>query len=537
MAVFSCLGVLLAVGGATADVYLHRGIETADELPTVRHDTGRDLATNIDLTLVAPEALPEVAGALRASGFRFARQSFRWSEIEPDRGRFAWDRYDAIVDALTTAGVQPVAVLHRSPTWARSEGGRNAIDAPPSNSDAFAAFVAAVVGRYADRLPYVQLWDAPNRTEQWGGVTPNPVDYAGLLARGSNAVRATRLDTKILLAELDPRDAEGRTSDADLTYLRGVLGANGGPFFDIVAARLDGGTRSPYDRSIDAERLNLSRGVLIRDLLLASGETTKPIWATRYGWSTSGSVSRDDQADFVVAGVERARAEWPWMGPLFAWSFFPTDVENGEAYALVDGEGVATPLLSAFATFAEEGNTDVAATGFLPVDAPQIRYEGDWEPQHFNERTYGTTSQVNARFTVRFAGTDLTAILRRSPNAGEVLASVNGVATAIDLTWFETVNDPPVVLATGLDDAVHELTLELAEEGELTVEGLVVQRDVPGMWPIYLLGGGAVAFWFAALRQAVYAVAERFGHLQRRRGVDLWPELPQLPDWRPAQRA
>jgi hypothetical protein len=31
-------------------------------------------------------------------------------------------------------------------------------------------------------------------------------------------------------------------------------------------------------------------------------------------------------------------------------------------------------------------------------------------------------------------------------------------------------------------------------------------------------------------------VAERTGLLQRRAG-ELWPELPQIPDWRPSRRA
>jgi hypothetical protein len=32
-------------------------------------------------------------------------------------------------------------------------------------------------------------------------------------------------------------------------------------------------------------------------------------------------------------------------------------------------------------------------------------------------------------------------------------------------------------------------------------------------------------------------LAERTGVLQRRRGGELWPELPLIPDWRPTRRA
>ena len=532
------LGLIVAAGGAVADVYLHRGIETGAEQPAVAHPTGRELATNVDLTLFAPEQIDGVAATLQAAGFRFARQSFAWAEIEPERGRFVWDRYDAIVDALTAAGIQPVAVLHRSPAWARVEAARGAADAPPEEHDAYAAFVAEIVARYGDRLPYVQLWDAPNRPDRWGGAAPDAVGYTALVARGANAVRATRLATKVVLGELDPA-GDGSLGD-DLAFLRGVYAAGGGPFFDVVAARVEGGGRSPFDRSVAEDRQNLSRAILFRELMIEADDRAKPVWATRYGWRAgdgSGAVSAAEQADFALAGLERARAEWPWMGPLFAWAFAPQDgAGTGGGYALVDANGAPTPLLGAFGAFARDGRAAVAPTGFLPVDASQVDYGGDWAGQHLNEETYRTTSEVGARLTVRFAGTGMTAILRRSPQAGSVAATVDGERSSLDLGWFAA-TDASWMLASGLADRMHELSLELTGAGELTVGGLVVRRDVPGMWPVMLLAAAGLTLLVVGLRAIAYLVAQRSGHLQRRRDFDLWPELPQLPDWSPTRRA
>ena len=533
------LGLLLAAGGAVADVYLHRGIETGAEAPMVAHPTGRGLATNVDLTLFASEQLDGVAATLQSAGMRFARQSFAWSEIEPERGRFVWDRYDAIVAALNEAGVTPVAVLHRAPGWARAEATRGAADAPPVDLDAYGEFVAQVVGHYGNALPFVQLWDGPNRADRWGGASPDPVAYTALLARGSNAVRSARLGTKIVLAEFDPVDDGGGDSPRDLAFLAGVYEAGGGPFFDIVAARLDGGGRSPYDRWVDADRRNLSRAILFRELMVDAGDAAKPVWATRYGWRLGdgeGGVSSEEQAAFVVAGLERARAEWPWMGLLFAWAFAPQDGNGaGLGYALVGDDGAATPLLDALGAFARDGRAAVAPTGHLPVEAPQVDYGGEWAAQHLNDRVYRTTGQVGARLAVRFAGTGLTVVLRRSPQAGPVDAAVDGSPVDVDLGWFEA-TDVPWVLADGLDDTTHELRLGLTGAGQLTVGGIVVRRDVPGMWPVVLVVGAGLALVVVSLRRVAYTVAQRSGHLQRR-GVDLWPELPQLPDWRPTRRA
>ena len=113
----------------------------------------------------------------------------------------------------------------------------------------------------------------------------------------------------------------------DLDFLREVYDDGGAAFFDIVAARLDGGARTPYDRRTDANEPSLSRAILMRSLLRQMGDAAKPIWATHYGWNAdpSGASHLDErlQADNVVAGLERARAEWPWMGPLFQWGLIP----------------------------------------------------------------------------------------------------------------------------------------------------------------------------------------------------------------------
>jgi hypothetical protein len=77
----------------------------------------------------------------------------------------------------------------------------------------------------------------------------------------------------------------------------------------------------------------------------------------------------------------------------------------------------------------------------------------------------------------------------------------------------------------------------LAGAGELTIGGAVVVREIPLMWPIVVLTVIGAVLVFVALRELVYAVAIAGGYLQRRRGVDLWPALPQLPEWRPSRRA
>lgn len=535
-------GIVLALGGALADATIHRGVESGAEAPVVRQVTGRDLATNADLTRFSPQQLPDVAAALQANGFRYVRQSFAWAEIEPAPGAFVWDRYDAIVDELNRRGIVPVAVLHRSPAWARTAATVDAFDAAPTDPDAYARFVGAVVARYGDRLPIVQIWDLPNRPDRWANGAPDAAAYVGMLAVASNAARAANPNVSVVLAELDP-SASPDAPDGDLRFFQQVYASGAAPFFDVAAARVAGGDRSPYDRRVTAGTPSLSRAILFREAMAAAGDAGKPVWATHYGWRFAApggqGLSPSQQAAWSVAGLERARAEWPWMGPLFAWGLAPGPDLGGETppeAALLGADGSPTALLTALGAFHAAGGDAAAPTGFLPVGARQFVYEGNWSLQHLGAETYRTTSEVGARLTVRLAGTGVLARVRLSREAAALEVALDGRPISVELGAFQAA-DTEVSLADGLPDAVHELTIRLVEPGQFTIGGLVVERAVPLRWPIVMLVGAGAGLLAWGLRLLLFTVAERSGRLPRRGSVDPWPELPQLPDWKPSRRA
>jgi hypothetical protein len=534
-------GLLLAILATWADVTLHRGVGDGITPPIVRQYTGRDLAANVDLTRFTPEQVASVTAGLQANGIRYVRQSFSWAEIEPAPGEYVWERYDAIVDALNRRGISPVAVLHRSPAWIRSPAGAAAFDAPPADLAAYERFVAAVASRYGDRLPFIQIWDLPNRPGHWGDAPADAESYVSLLAVGSNAARGANPNAVILLAELDPfPDAQGTN---DLAFLRSVYGAGGAAFFDVVAARVNGGARTPYDRATRAHDPSLSRAILIRDVMDEAGDLAKPIWATHYGWEAaangSGLLTETTQAAYTIAGLERSRAEWPWMGPLFQWGLIPgPDLGGGTppGRSLLREDGSPTALFTELGAFAARGGVQAAPTGLAPVAAHQFVWEGNWDSQHLGANTYRTTSEVGARFRLRFEGTGVIAVARLSREAGAVEVSLDGEPVDVSLESFQAA-DVDIPLARRLPDSMHEVAMRLSAPGELTIGGLVVERAVPMQWPILLLIGSGVLLLVLGLFDGALLLAERGGLLQRRRSGELWPELPQIPDWRPARRA
>lgn len=540
-ATLALFGFLLVSLSVWTDVTIHRGVGDGLTPIVVRQFTGRDLATNVDLTRFAPDQLSAVAAGLQANGFRYARQSFSWADIEPTPGNYSWDQYDAIVDALTERDISVIAVLHRSPAWIRSPGGASALDAPPADLAAFERFVGAVASRYGDRVAFLQIWDLPNQPQEWGNASADPGAYVSMLAIASNAARGANPNSIILLAELDPFPPAG--SRDDLTFLQGVYDAGGSAFFDIVAARADGGASTPYDRTTRPGVPNLSRVILLREVIARSNDPAKPIWATHFGWSADGAgvgrFGEESQADYVLAGLARARAEWPWMGPMFQWGLTPgPDLGGGTPadYALLRDNGAPTSLFTELGAFATRGGTTAAPTGLAPVAAHQYVWEGNWELQHLGRDTYRTTSQVDARFRIPIEGTGVVARARLARDAGNVVLTIDGAPRDISLGSFQA-EDVDITLARNLSSGTHEVAMQLTEPGELTIGGLVVQRAIPLQWPIQLLLAGGVTMLFFGLFDGLILVAERTGALQRRRSGEIWPELPQLPDWRPSRRA
>ncbi|PJF24416.1 MAG: hypothetical protein CUN53_17940, partial [Phototrophicales bacterium] len=144
------------------------------------------LGVNADLLLYAN---PETElRRMEAADMKWVRQRISWSEIEVEQGEYRWDEWDRIIPLFEGfPSLRLVAVLVESPEWARSRGGATA---PPSNPASFAQFAAAFAERYGTWVDHYQIWDEPNLTDAWGGLSPEPAAYLALLAASYRAIHA-----------------------------------------------------------------------------------------------------------------------------------------------------------------------------------------------------------------------------------------------------------------------------------------------------------------------------------------------------------
>ena len=538
----SILLILLGVGmittAAITDMYLHRGVESGSVQPYVVQPSGRELSTNADLRGLSDEQMDSVAGTLQSSGYGFVRHEVSWAQIESTQGQYDWSVYDPIFNKLNERGIGVIAVIVDSPQWSWAGTMIPSDVQPPADPAVLEQFSRELTSHFPKSVRFVQLWHMPNLASRWGGVPATGESFRPYLSATFYGARGGNPEVQIILPEaaLVSDVPEGLN---DLQFLQSLYDAGARDIFDVAAIRLDGGQSSPDDRSVDQERLNFSRAILFRELMVANSDGVAPVWATTFGWSADGEhVDRDQQAEYVVRGLQRAWSEWPWMGLMVQWRFttIPGDAEASYATA---PEGQSTPLFRRLNDPALIRRSDIANTGFTPMDADSLQYGGNWADQHLEGRTFRTTGQTGASVTFEFQGTGLISFIRTGPQSGDLQIELDGEVIdggADNGLWsfvyqFQT-NDFPQRLFSNLEDEAHVVTITLAEPGQLTLGGMVVERQPPFIWPIMMITASGVLVLLLGLRSFIYLVAIRAGHLTRWESMSA-PELPRMPDWVP----
>ncbi|MCS7060710.1 MAG: cellulase family glycosylhydrolase [Anaerolineae bacterium] len=316
-----------------------------------------------------------IAQMIRDAGFTWVRQEFPWADIEihakgdfEDRrnrpARSAWDKYDHIVELIERYDLELIVRLSAPPKWAHAGYADLGRFGPPADFNDFADYVAAVVSRYKGRIRYYQIWNEPNIYPEWGEQAVNPEDYARLLCLAHDRAKQIDPNVVILAAALAPTIAQDGRDLNDLIFLQRMYNAGAGRCFDIASAQGYGLFSGPYDRRLSPLTTNVSRHVLMRDIMVRNGDAHKPIWLAEANWNAVpntpdviegvgryGMVTEEEQARYVPQLYERARREWPWVGVIAVWFFKrPSDAERNQSwyyFRMVEPDFTPLPLYQA----------------------------------------------------------------------------------------------------------------------------------------------------------------------------------------------
>lgn len=297
------------------------------------------------------------------AGFTWIRQQFVWEDIEIHaRGDFidrrndlngdgtpdaidAWAKYDNIVELAEQYGLTIQARLDNPPAWAQAVAGDFA---PPADFQDFVNFATAVAARYRGRIHYYQVWNEPNIYPEWGEQAVDPEAYTELLCRTYDALKAVDPAIVVISAPLSPTVSLTARDLNDLIFLQRMYDAGAGDCFDVLAMQGYGFFSGPTDQRMRPTTLTFARNLYLRDLMIANGDASTPIWITEAAWNpidapdvpadvsgraNYGIVTQEQAAAFMPGAYERARREWPWIGVIHYWFFKrPADHERGQSW-------------------------------------------------------------------------------------------------------------------------------------------------------------------------------------------------------------
>ena len=235
------------------------------------------------------------AALLGEVGAQVDRVQINWAQLEPERGQFRFERYDAIYAADLANGVRPLFNFAYAPSWAN--GGVcpdvSGCYAPPTpdHYDDAARAVAKIATRYPEAIG-IELWNEPNGAYFWRPA-PDPIAYTALLKACAEAIDAANPAMPLAgpsTASGPGSVTTGKISSAD--FLGAMYLAGAAPALDVISVHSY--PRETAD-TVTSAATELDRVRLARDWY---GDPAAPIWITETGVTTTGpwAVSEAEQA-------------------------------------------------------------------------------------------------------------------------------------------------------------------------------------------------------------------------------------------------
>jgi hypothetical protein len=441
------------------------------------------------------------------------------------------------------------------PRWARppTDDFEHWDKGPPQDFNNYANFVGKIAERYKGKIHHFQVWNEPNLTGEWGGKPIDPAQYGLLLQFTSKRVKQIDPTALIVTAGLAQTVENGAATNNlnELDFIQRLYDAGAKPYFDILSVMDYGLGDSPEDRRVSPDRTNMSRLLLVREVMERNDDRAKPVWVSEYGWISNppdwqgapgtwgASVDAETQARWTIAGIERMRREWPWVGAVFVWAFRwvepPSETANEPArhFEVVDHD--FTPRQAYLALQEWAPKQAVVTAGALPMRDDRITWAGEWRDQTLGGREYRVATSEGQTARVAFQGTDVRLRARIGPSEGRLYVTIDGQpvpglssdAGGSYLPLRDTqVDFAEIEVAGGLRDGTHTLELRSGSTGPVALELLMVGRRQPFSWTGSFLLLAGLAGLFAGIYRLGRSVATAVGWLAEagpvRRAAPAW---------------
>ena len=269
------------------------------------------------------------------------------------------ERLEFVVTAIRSRGIKVLAVLSGTPAWANGGCGDFC---PPDDPDDYASIAGWLAARFQGRIAAWEIWNEPNVGSRWVGV--DAVRYTRLLQKAYPAIKTADPAAVVL---------DGGTPFNNTNWLRQLYDAGARGYFDAHATHPYLEPRDAPPEVPDTGTKTMRHVKAVHDLMVARGDTNKPIWFTEFGWSSHTNtglntcelpgVSVLTQADYLTRALQMIARNYPYVKVAFWTSdrdltvtpppFDPCgEIVHQNNYGLLRSDLSEKPAFSALKTWA-----------------------------------------------------------------------------------------------------------------------------------------------------------------------------------------
>jgi hypothetical protein len=314
--------------------------------------------------------------------FTWIKQQVEWKGTEDPKGVYYWEELDRIVNTALARNVKVMLSVVKAPEWAT--GGVQGFPRDPRD---FGDFMLAMAKHFKGRVSAYEIWNEHNLQGESGEI--NPGRYVELLKAGYTAVKSQDINTVVIAGALTPtgiNDPEGKRAPGaegamtDTLYMEMMYKYQNGEvrkYFDVMGSHPYGFNNPPntnwpdnpnndpafpiddkgninyYNRhnSFYFRRIEEQRAVMEK-----YGDGEKQLWLTEYGWCSDFRENgygecryntQQEQGEYTLAAMRRARTYYPWMGVMFLWnlnfSVFQPPYTGPSHFALLNSDWSPRP--------------------------------------------------------------------------------------------------------------------------------------------------------------------------------------------------
>lgn len=310
----SALGIALLLPGSGSVATDVREVAAIDESSSTLGFADSDM---FGLT---PAQVDQHLDQMQAMGVNDVRIMIPWAAVEFYEDAYDYSMVDYMVNAADSRGMGILAVLNSSPYWA-VPAGQPGISGQPEDPAAYAEFVSRVATRYQGKVGAYEVWNEPNSALSFAP-SPDPVAYTELLQAAYPAIKAADPDAIVVGgvtgAVVDYGDIlKNPVSFTDEMYAAGAQGYFDALSFHPYLYSLPFSQGAPYPES------PLTQVERMRQIMVASGDGDKLIWASEYGEPTS-VVDEPTQAAYLNDMITSWRT-LGYTGPTFVYTLNDRD--------------------------------------------------------------------------------------------------------------------------------------------------------------------------------------------------------------------